>query len=146
MTMAELLGEWTGYLPRVLAVLRGDEPLPRGSTPAHDWVIVSDIAAHNQDLRGALDRPDDRESAAVTLGLHGATTCTPSRMWSGGEYLDTDATERPVRVRLGRHVGRLRLVARSAVTRPGGQASRPHCSMRVDKRPASAPRCPQCRR
>ena len=69
MTMGELLGEWTGYLPRVLAVLRGDDPLPLGSMPAHDWVIVSDIAAHNQDLRGALDLPGDRESAAATLGL-----------------------------------------------------------------------------
>lgn len=69
MTLAEVLGEWAGYLPRVLAVLRGDEPLPPGSMPAHDWVIVSDIAAHHQDLRGALDRPGDRESAAVTLGL-----------------------------------------------------------------------------
>lgn len=37
--------------------------------PAHDWVIVTDIAAHNQDLRGALDRPGNRRSAAVTLGL-----------------------------------------------------------------------------
>ncbi|HSS91088.1 MAG TPA: maleylpyruvate isomerase family mycothiol-dependent enzyme [Streptosporangiaceae bacterium] len=69
MTMAELLGEWTGHLPRVLAILRGDEPLPPGSMPAHDWVIVSDIAAHGQDLRGALDLPGDRQSAAVTLGL-----------------------------------------------------------------------------
>jgi uncharacterized protein (TIGR03083 family) len=69
MTMAELLGEWTGYLPRVLAVLRGDEPLPPGAMPAHDWVIVSDIAAHGQDLRGAVDLPGGRESAAVTLGL-----------------------------------------------------------------------------
>jgi uncharacterized protein (TIGR03083 family) len=69
MTMAEVLGEWAGYLPRVLAVLRGDEPLPPGSMPAHDWVIVSDIAAHGQDLRGALDRPGERESAAVTLGF-----------------------------------------------------------------------------
>jgi uncharacterized protein (TIGR03083 family) len=69
MTMAEVAGEWTTYLPRVLAVLRGDEPLPAGSMPAHDWVIVSDIAAHGQDLRGTLDLPGDRESAAVTLGL-----------------------------------------------------------------------------
>ena len=28
-----------------------------------------DIAAHNQDLRGALDMPGDRESAAVALSL-----------------------------------------------------------------------------
>jgi uncharacterized protein (TIGR03083 family) len=69
MTIAEALAEWAGYLPRVLAVLRGDEPLPPGSMPSHDWVIVSDIAAHGQDLRGALDLPGDRESAAVTLGL-----------------------------------------------------------------------------
>jgi hypothetical protein len=69
MTIAEALAEWARYLPRVLAVLRGDEPLPPGSMPSHDWVIVSDIAAHGQDLRGALDLPADRESAAVTLGL-----------------------------------------------------------------------------
>jgi uncharacterized protein (TIGR03083 family) len=69
MTLAEVLGEWAGYLPRVLAVLRGDQPLPPGSMPAHEWVIVSDIAAHGQDLRGALDLPGDRESAAVTFGL-----------------------------------------------------------------------------
>jgi uncharacterized protein (TIGR03083 family) len=57
MTMTQLLGEWTSYLPRVLAILRGDEPLPPGSMPTHDWVVVSDIAAHNQDLRGALEVP-----------------------------------------------------------------------------------------
>jgi hypothetical protein len=69
MTLSDLVGEWTGCLRRVLAILRGDEPLPPGSMPAHDWVIVSDLAAHNQDLRGALDLPGDREPAAVTLGL-----------------------------------------------------------------------------
>jgi hypothetical protein len=45
---AMTIGEWTGHLLRVLAVLRGGEPLSAGSMPAYDRVIVSDIAAHNQ--------------------------------------------------------------------------------------------------
>jgi hypothetical protein len=59
----EVLDEWAGYLPRLLAMLRGDEALPAGSMPAHSWVIVSDIAAHAQDLRGAFQMPGDRDSA-----------------------------------------------------------------------------------
>jgi hypothetical protein len=65
----DLLVEWGGYLPQLVAILRGDQPLPAGSMPAHDWVIVSDIGAHDQDLRGALDASGDRESMAVALGL-----------------------------------------------------------------------------
>ena len=42
---AVTIGEWTGHLPRVLAVLRGGEPLSARSMPAYDWMIVSDIAA-----------------------------------------------------------------------------------------------------
>jgi uncharacterized protein (TIGR03083 family) len=69
MAMEEIIAEWASYLPRLLSMLRGDEPLPEGSMPAHDWVIVSDIGAHNQDLRGALGVPGDRKSSAVALGL-----------------------------------------------------------------------------
>ncbi len=69
MRMDEVLDEWAGHLPRLLAMLRGDEPLPAGSMPAHDWVIVSDIVAHAQDLRGAFHMPGDRDSAGVALGL-----------------------------------------------------------------------------
>jgi uncharacterized protein (TIGR03083 family) len=69
MRMDEVLDEWAGYLRRLLAMLRGDEALPAGSMPAHDWVIVSDIAAHAQDLRGAFHMPGDRHSAGVALGL-----------------------------------------------------------------------------
>ncbi len=69
MAMSELLAEWASYLPRLSAMLRGDQPLPPGSMPAHDWVVISDIGAHNQDLRGALDEPGDQDSIAVALGL-----------------------------------------------------------------------------
>jgi hypothetical protein len=41
----------------------------------HDPFSVSDIAAHNQDLRGALDLPGGRESAAVTRGLPRSPRC-----------------------------------------------------------------------
>ena len=70
MTVGEVIDEWRSYLPRLLAMLRGDQPLPAGSVPSQALVIVSDIGAHNQDLRGALVLPGDRDSAAVVLGLY----------------------------------------------------------------------------
>jgi uncharacterized protein (TIGR03083 family) len=69
MSMDEVLTQWTAHMPRLLAILRGDEPLPAGSMPAHDWVIVSDIVAHAQDLRGTFHMPGDRDSPGVALGL-----------------------------------------------------------------------------
>jgi uncharacterized protein (TIGR03083 family) len=69
MNMDEVLSEWGALVPQLLAILRGEQPLPAGSLPAHDWVVVSDIAAHGQDLRGTFHIPGDRDSAGVSLGL-----------------------------------------------------------------------------
>jgi uncharacterized protein (TIGR03083 family) len=80
----QVLAEWSGYLPRLAALLRGDEPVPPGSMPALDWVVVSDIAAHGQDLRGALHRPGDRDSAAVSLGLQRYITGLGQRLDAAG--------------------------------------------------------------
>ncbi|HEY6421813.1 MAG TPA: maleylpyruvate isomerase family mycothiol-dependent enzyme [Pseudonocardiaceae bacterium] len=84
MGLNEVLAEWSGYLPRLSALLRGDEPLPPRSMPALDWVVVSDIAAHGQDLRGALGRPGDRDSAAVALGLQRYVTGLGQRLDAAG--------------------------------------------------------------
>ncbi|HEY6379216.1 MAG TPA: maleylpyruvate isomerase N-terminal domain-containing protein, partial [Candidatus Dormibacteraeota bacterium] len=84
MRMDEVLDEWAGHLPRLLAMLRGDEALPAGSMPAHDWVIVSDIAAHAQDLRGTFHVPGDRDSAGVALGLRRYATGAGQRLDRAG--------------------------------------------------------------
>jgi uncharacterized protein (TIGR03083 family) len=69
LTMNEILAEWARHLRVLAPMLRHEQPFPAGSWPSIDWVVVSDIAAHAQDLRGALQLPGDRDSAGVALGL-----------------------------------------------------------------------------
>ena len=52
-----------------LICIAGEQTFPAGSIPIIDWMVVCDIAAHNQDLRGALRTPGDRESAGVALSV-----------------------------------------------------------------------------
>jgi hypothetical protein len=69
MAMREVLAEWAGHVPVLSTMLRRQRPFPAGSWRSIDWVVVSDIAAHAQDLRGALHLPGDRDSAGVGLGF-----------------------------------------------------------------------------
>jgi uncharacterized protein (TIGR03083 family) len=69
MATDEVLAEWAAHAAVLATMLRGDQAFPAGSIPIIDWMVVCDIAAHNQDLRGALHMPGDRDSAGVTLGL-----------------------------------------------------------------------------
>ncbi len=69
MATDEVLAEWAGHVAVLAPMLRGEQAFPAGSIPIIDWMVVSDIAAHNQDLRGALHMPGDRDSAGVALGL-----------------------------------------------------------------------------
>jgi uncharacterized protein (TIGR03083 family) len=69
MTIDEVLAEWADHVPVLARMLRGEIAFPAGSIPVIDWMVVCDIAVHNQDLRGALDMPGDRDSAAVALSL-----------------------------------------------------------------------------
>ena len=66
--IGEVFDEWSGYLPTLLAMIRGDRPFP-APVPFADVIIVSDLAVHSQDIRGALRRQGDRESAAVSVAL-----------------------------------------------------------------------------
>jgi hypothetical protein len=65
----EMLAEWADQVSVLTKMLRGEQAFPAGSIPIIDWMVVCDISAHNQDLRGALDMPGDRESAGVALSL-----------------------------------------------------------------------------
>ncbi len=69
MATDEVLAEWAGHVAVLAPMLRAEQAFPAGSIPIIDWMVVSDVAAHNQDLRGALHMPGDRDSAGVALGL-----------------------------------------------------------------------------
>jgi uncharacterized protein (TIGR03083 family) len=69
MAIDEVLAEWAGSVAVLTKMLRGEQAFPAGSISIIDWMVVSDICAHNQDLRGALDMPGDRGSAGVSLSL-----------------------------------------------------------------------------
>jgi uncharacterized protein (TIGR03083 family) len=61
-TTAEILAEWDQLGPQV-AAMADDFPGRYGRQ------LVTDITVHEHDLRGALDRPGERDSAGVAIGL-----------------------------------------------------------------------------
>lgn len=69
LSLDQVLTEWAGYVRVLGRMLRGEQPFPPGSLPAVPWMVVGDLAAHAQDLRGTFHRPGDRDSAGVSLGL-----------------------------------------------------------------------------
>lgn len=84
MTLDEVLAEWAGNAGVLAEMLRRERSFPAGSWPSIDWVVVSDIAAHAQDLRGAFKLPGDRESASVALGLQRYVTGLSQRITATG--------------------------------------------------------------
>jgi uncharacterized protein (TIGR03083 family) len=84
MATDEVLAEWAGHVPVLARMLRREQPFPAGSLPSIDWMVISDIAAHAQDLRGALHMPGDRDSAGVALGLQRYVTGVSQRIIAAG--------------------------------------------------------------
>ena len=66
-SLAETLDEWTRNSPRLEAVM--DEPGVQGFPDFMPYLAVADLAIHEHDIRGALDRPGARDSEAVELGM-----------------------------------------------------------------------------
>ncbi|MFL5798928.1 MAG: maleylpyruvate isomerase family mycothiol-dependent enzyme [Actinomycetota bacterium] len=64
----QVLEEWDGLVEQLMPKLRGEEPFPFPE-PFLDSILVTDLAGHGQDIRGALDRPGERDSAACRIGL-----------------------------------------------------------------------------
>ncbi len=64
----QVLGEWDELVERLMPKLRGEEPFPLPE-PFLDSILVTDLAGHGQDIRGALGRPGERDSAACRIGL-----------------------------------------------------------------------------
>lgn len=63
-----ILAEWQGHLGVLLAMIRGERPFPR-EVPFADSILVTDLAVHTQDVRGALGVPGDRDSPGVGVAL-----------------------------------------------------------------------------
>lgn len=67
--LVEILEEWEKASPPVEVMIRGEEPWPAGAPPLVEWVVTTDVAVHHHDLRGAVNRPGDRDSLATGLSL-----------------------------------------------------------------------------
>jgi uncharacterized protein (TIGR03083 family) len=65
---AEVLEEWDELVDQLMPKLRGEEPFPFPE-PFLDSILVTDLAGHGQDIRGALGRREERDSAACRIGL-----------------------------------------------------------------------------
>jgi uncharacterized protein (TIGR03083 family) len=68
-SLQQLLDEWVVSGDDVAAMMRGEKPWPDGSLFFIDRVIVTDAAAHQQDIFGALGINRARDSAPIKVGL-----------------------------------------------------------------------------
>ena len=59
-SIEEILEEWDGHIEKLLPMMRGETPFPR-QFPFADAIVLTDLAVHAQDVRGALEMPGDRE-------------------------------------------------------------------------------------
>ena len=69
LSIDEVVKEWDETAPALESMMRGERPWPEGTIPFPEWVVTTDVSVHHHDLRGAVDRPGDRESLATGLGL-----------------------------------------------------------------------------
>jgi uncharacterized protein (TIGR03083 family) len=64
----EVLSEWDELAERLDPFMRGEVPFP-WPEPFLDSVLVSDLSAHGQDVRNAVGKPGERDSAACRIAL-----------------------------------------------------------------------------
>lgn len=69
--LPDLLEEWQRSAGVLEAMMRGLQPWPSwgGASELPAWILVTDLAVHHHDLRGAIEQPGDRDSLATGLSL-----------------------------------------------------------------------------
>ncbi|MCA1727693.1 MAG: maleylpyruvate isomerase family mycothiol-dependent enzyme [Actinobacteria bacterium] len=82
-SLEEILEEWDGALDPLLEMIRGERPFPR-PVPFADAVVVTDLAVHAQDVRNAVRRPGDRDSAGVSVSLTGYAATLGMKLGAAG--------------------------------------------------------------
>jgi len=68
-SVEQLLEEWDSAATRLEAMIRGEEPFPATSPPLVEWIVVTDVGQHLQDLQGALGKTEYRDALATGLSL-----------------------------------------------------------------------------
>jgi uncharacterized protein (TIGR03083 family) len=63
-----VLEEWDELADRLDPFMRGERPFP-WPEPFLDSILVADLSAHGQDVRNAVGRPGERDSAACRIAL-----------------------------------------------------------------------------
>jgi uncharacterized protein (TIGR03083 family) len=91
-SIGEILDEWDEHVRELLPMIRGDRPFPQAVQLA-DAIVVTDLATHAQDVRGALGVPGDRDSAGVSVAFVGYATALGLRLALNGLS--------PLRIRYG---------------------------------------------
>ncbi len=64
-----ILTEWESSSAMLEAMMRGERPWPDGVPPLPEWIVLTDVAVHHHDLRGAVDQAGERDSLATGLSL-----------------------------------------------------------------------------
>jgi uncharacterized protein (TIGR03083 family) len=67
--LEQLLAEWDASGTQVEGMIRGEEPFPKASPPLAEWIVVTDVGVHLQDLEGALGTTTYRDALASGLSL-----------------------------------------------------------------------------
>jgi len=65
---AEVLAEWDRLAAELDPFLLGEEPFP-WPEPFLDSILVTDLSQHGQDVRNAVGKPGERDSAACRIAL-----------------------------------------------------------------------------
>jgi uncharacterized protein (TIGR03083 family) len=65
----EILADWEKAGAIVEEMLRGERAFPPNAPTLIEWILVTDVGVHHQDLRGAVAEPGDRDSLATGLAL-----------------------------------------------------------------------------
>jgi len=64
----DVLAEWDELAERLDPFMRGEQPFP-WPEPFLDSILVSDLSAHGQDVRNAVRKPGERDSAGCRIAL-----------------------------------------------------------------------------
>ena len=65
----DLLDEWESATASIAPMIRGDVPWPDQVFPFAGYVLMTDLAIHQQDIYGALGVVKDREEAPISIGF-----------------------------------------------------------------------------
>lgn len=91
----EICEEWEEATGKLTAMIKGESEIPDGAPPFPDRIVITDLAAHTQDIYGALNLDKDRESLPIKLGLSGYIVGLDIRLKTlGRPSLQIDAGER----------------------------------------------------